>query len=295
MNASPIAAGLRKLAVGQPPTAFSMGEEPFPLFNSILELHSRLNDPRVELRRVGELIRCIPPLATLALQLGDYLMLERHQAVESIEDAAVLLGAERLRVLILSSAILGLQRMGLDEPPEFARHCLTSALWSDRIARFTRYAHPEFACLGGFLHSLGRIGSLRFCEWDRDRAAPQRARGNANAPRGVSWDFGPMLSEIFEQYRCERGARLDPELVGIVITGCQLSRDRSPASGLRPRWPSAETEELLAQCLPRLQKRERAKLAEVIAADRRDLLPFLEFVSAELAARGRTNSGLAAY
>jgi hypothetical protein len=271
------------------------GEEPVPLFNSILELHSRLSDPRVELRRVGELIRNIPPLATLALQLSDFLMLERHEAVESIEDAAVLLGAERLRVLILSSAILGLQRMGLDEPPEFARHCLTSALWSDRIARFTRYAHPEFACLAGFLHSLGRIGSLRFCEWDRDRAAPERAQGNANVPRGVSWDFGPVLSEIFEHYRRERGARLDAELIGIVIAGCQLSRDRSPASGLRPRWPSGETEELLAQCLPRLQKRERAKLAEVIAADRRDLLPFLEFVASELADRGRTNSGLAAY
>jgi HD-like signal output (HDOD) protein len=290
------------LAVGEQPTALSTGEEPFSLFSSILELHSILSDPRVELRRVGELVRCIPPVATLALQLSDFLMLERHEAVESIEDAAVLLGAERLRVLILSSAILGLQKMGLDEPPEFARHCLTSALWSDRIARFTRYAHPEFACLAGFLHSMGRIGSLHFCEWydpprhdARAGQAVTRPPGNAAAWHGISWDFGPVLSEIFEHHRCERGARLDAELIGIVAAGCQLGRNYVAADGSRPRWPSSGTVELLAQCLPRLQKRERAKLAEVIAADRRDLVPSMEFVASELAERGRMQSGLATY
>jgi HD-like signal output (HDOD) protein len=293
MNASPIAVGLRKLADGSPPAVCCTGEEPFPLFNSILELNSLLSDPRVGLRRVGELIRSIPPVATLAMQLSDFLMLERHTAVESIEDAAELLGAEKLRVLILSSAVLGLQRMGLDEPPEFARHCLTSALWSDRIARFTRYAHPEFACLAGFLHSIGRIGSLRFCEWDRGQA-DARVRGPASAQHGISWDFGPVLSEVFEHHRCEQGARLDAELIGIVIAGCQLSCNHVKADGSRSPWPSRETDQLLAQCLPRLPKRERAKLAQVIAADRRDMVPLLEFVASELVERGRMHPGLVA-
>ncbi len=294
MNASPIAAGLRKLAAGKEPTACSPGEEPFPLFNSILELHSRLSDPRMELRRVGELIRCIPPVASLALQLSDFLMMERHEAVESIEDAAVLLGAERLRVLILSSAVLGLQRMGLDEPPELARHCLISAMWSDRLARFTRYAHPEFACLAGFLHSLGRIGASPFCDWDRNRDLPGPVRRNANSP-DFPWDFGPVLNEIFEHHRCERGVRLDADLIGIVIAGCQLTRNQIGARGPRFRSASRETADLLARCLPRLQKRERANLAEVIAADWRDLVPFLEFVTSELSERGRMNSRVAAY
>jgi CheY-specific phosphatase CheX/HD-like signal output (HDOD) protein len=287
MNALPRTAGFRKLAASVNPALSSTGEEPVPLFDPILELHSLLSGPRVELRRVGELIRRMPEVATLALQLSDFLMLERHEPADSIEQAAVLLGAERLRVLVLSSAILGLQRMGLDEPPEFARHCLTSALWSDRIARFARYAHPEFACLAGFLHSMGRIGSLRFCEWDRDRAVADSARGNANARLDISWDLGPVLSQIFEHQRDERGVRLDAELIGIVVAGCQLSQNYSVVGGSPAQRSARETYRLLAQCLPRLQKCERAKLVEVIAADRRDLVPFLEFVASVLAERGR--------
>jgi hypothetical protein len=288
--------------------AATLAEGPTRLFESVLELNDLLNAHTVDLKRVGGLIRKDPTLASLIFRLSKFLSQDSPQFVSTIEEAAVSLGIERLRVLILSSAFVEQWRNPPRQPQQFRGHCLASAMLSDRISRWLGYAHPEIAYLAGFLHPLGRIGPLRSCELVDDSIdGPSRSLGaiadcgdaEPRQPKQVDeipCDFGPVFTEVFERHRSRRQVHVDWQLAGIVAAACQASIERrgenSNAGPCQTGNDLEALEAILQTCLPDLGSAERAKLAEIIAGDLRGLVPFLEFTSSEIAGRASVYGAL---
>src|SRR5581483_11769790 len=77
----------------------------------------------------------------------------------SIEQAAILLGTERLRTLVLTCSVMQFAGKYLpkDQLMGFWQHSFLSALLSERIARQVDYFEKEQAYLGGLLHDIGQL------------------------------------------------------------------------------------------------------------------------------------------
>src|SRR5579863_3824155 len=74
----------------------------------LLDLNALLSSPSVDLKKVGKVIRTDPSLAAQVLRLCNSALFGLRRRVLSIEQAAVLLGTERLRTLMLTCSVMQL-------------------------------------------------------------------------------------------------------------------------------------------------------------------------------------------
>src|SRR5215475_13978281 len=120
----------------------------------VLDLNAQLASPSVDLKKVANIIRTDPSLSAQVLRLCNSALFGLLRRVITIEQAAVLLGTERLRTLVLTCAVM--QFAGKRVPQEqllpFWQHSFLAALLSERIARQVDYFEKEQAYLGGLLH-----------------------------------------------------------------------------------------------------------------------------------------------
>ncbi len=72
----------------------------------VLELNTLLSASSVDLKRVGKVIRSDPSLSAHVLRMCNSALFNLRRRVLSIEEAAVLMGAERLRTLVLTSSVM---------------------------------------------------------------------------------------------------------------------------------------------------------------------------------------------
>ena len=96
----------------------------------LLDLNALLSSPTVDLKKVGKVIRTDPSLTAQVLRLCNSALFGLRRRVLSIEQAAVLLGTERLRTLMLTCSVM--QFAGKTVPVKsllgfcntvFYRHC----------------------------------------------------------------------------------------------------------------------------------------------------------------------------
>src|SRR5271157_6567413 len=74
--------------------------------NYLLDLNALLSSPSVDLKKVGKVIRTDPSLTAQVLRLCNSALFGLRHRVISIEQAAVLLGTERLRTLVLTCSVM---------------------------------------------------------------------------------------------------------------------------------------------------------------------------------------------
>src|SRR5215472_7611585 len=72
----------------------------------VLELNTLLSSSSVDLKRVGKVIRNDPSLAAQVLRMCNSALFSLRRRVLSIEEAAILMGSERLRTLVLTCSIM---------------------------------------------------------------------------------------------------------------------------------------------------------------------------------------------
>src|ERR1700676_3578556 len=72
----------------------------------LLDLNALLSSPSVDLKKVGKVIRTDPSLTAQVLRLCNSALFGLRHRVLSIEQAAVLLGTERLRTLVLTCSMM---------------------------------------------------------------------------------------------------------------------------------------------------------------------------------------------
>ncbi len=121
-----------------------------------------LGEPVTDLRGVSELLRAraAPGRADpgAAALLSPARISPRHGPAEAV----VLLGSERLRILVLGCALADFagRRLPAETVRAFWHHSLLTALLSQKIAAEAQPAFAEQAYFGGLLHDIGRLPLL---------------------------------------------------------------------------------------------------------------------------------------
>jgi len=164
----------------------------------IFELVRRLSQPVMDLREVTAIICADPSLQGKILGLLSSSDCEEYQQPLAVSDAVVLLGSERLRILVLGCALADFA--GRHLPAEtlraFWQHSILTGLLSQRIAREVLREEVEKAYWGGLLHDIGRLPLLIV-------AHEQSQRGQRIS--GAVFDHPELERSYFGVDHCEIG------------------------------------------------------------------------------------------
>jgi HD-like signal output (HDOD) protein len=270
----------------------------------VLDLNALLGSAAVDLKKVGKVIRTDPSLSAQVLRLCNSALFGLRRRVISIEQAAVLLGTERLRTLVLTCSVMQFagKRLPTEKLHAFWQHSFLAALLSERIARHVDYFEKEQAYLGGLLHDIGQLPLwiLVFEEEAHQRPLPPPEwTDNCLLEReyfgidhckvgrwmGVSWNFMPSFLDVFEAHHQPERAKHDPYLVGIIGAAdsfLQTQEELAPASVADSSNPSealpSETDSagFMQSCLPNLGEADRHALFELLQTEYIHLLPLVQ-------------------
>src|ERR1700674_1843159 len=128
----------------------------------VFELNTLLSSSSVDLKRVAKVIRNDPSMSAQVIRLCNSALFSLRRRVLSIEEAAILMGSERLRTLVLTCAVMEFtgRQLPRGEVQTFWQHSFMSGLLSERIAKWMEYTEEEQAYLGGLLHDIGMLPLL---------------------------------------------------------------------------------------------------------------------------------------
>ena len=269
----------------------------------VLELNTLLSKPMVDLKRVAKIIRSDPSISAQVIRVCNSALFGFRRRVLSIEEAAILMGSERLRTLVLTCSVMEFagQRLPPAEIQTFWQHSFLTGMLAERIAKWVEYAEREQAYLGGLLHDIGTLpllviaaeekllgADVRHRPWN-DSLESERAFFGMNHCEvgrwiGVSWKFFPSFIEVFDHHHHPERQMRDPYLVGIVAAADHFCETHAiPVEGVEENGesePPVETgtdDRFLALCFPRLGAEERGEIAEMLETEYVQLLRALEF------------------
>jgi putative nucleotidyltransferase with HDIG domain len=266
----------------------------------VFELNTLLSSPSVDLKRVARVIRNDPSMSAQIIRMCNSALFSLRRRVLSIEEAAILLGSERLRTLVLTCSVMDFtgKQLSRDAVQEFWQHSFMTGMLSERIAKWLEYSEREQAYLGGLLHDIGTLPLMVVAAEERSKWAQSscKTRGNSLDAEsshfglnhcevgrwiGQSWNFFPSFIDVFENHHNPQRASRDPHLVGIVAIADHFCETRTAAPPAEEEHPegadSTGEDEWMALCLPRLEVEERAELAEMLETEYLHLLPVIEF------------------
>jgi putative nucleotidyltransferase with HDIG domain len=271
----------------------------------VLDLNALLSSPSVDLKKVAKVLRTDPSLSVQVLRLCNSALFGLRRRVLSIEQAAILIGTERLRTLVLTCSLMQFagKRLPAERLVAFWQHSFMAALLSERIASQVDYFEKEQAYLGGLLHDIGQLPlwilfleeeakqrSLPASGWCDDPPLERDYFGMDHCKVGrwmaVAWNFMPSFIDVFEHHHSPENAQHDPYLVGIVaaadqflLTQVETIPSDSFATPLPPNAvhsPEFKEHFFLEKCLPLLAETERNALMEVLQTEYIHLLPLVQ-------------------
>ncbi len=273
--------------------------------NYVFELNTLLSSSSVDLNRVGKVIRNDPSLSAQVLRLCNSALFSLRRRVLSIEEAAVLMGSERLRTLVLTCSIMEFsgRQLPRGEVQTFWQHSFMSGMLSERIAKWLEYSEREQAYLGGLLHDIGTLpilvvakeenalsGDTKSGPWGGTLGAEKEYFGMTHCEVGrwigKAWNFFPSFIDVFENHHHPDHSIRDPHLVGIVAAADHFCEERSIEVLEHIQSSDADEpseagppvgDEFLRICLPRLDAKERSELTEMLETEYLHLLPVIEF------------------
>jgi putative nucleotidyltransferase with HDIG domain len=268
----------------------------------VFELNTLLSSSSVDLKRVAKVIHNDPSMSAQVIRLCNSALFSLRRRVLSIEEAAVLMGSERLRTLVLTCSVMEFtgRQLPRGEVQTFWQHSFMSGLLSERIAKWLEYTEREQAYLGGLLHDIGTLPLLVIAAGEqvlKGDTASGPWGGSLETEReffglnhcevgrwiGQSWNFFPSFIDVFENHHSPERSVSDPTLVGIVAAAdhfCERHALAPSSEGDAQGVPEADPttgDEFLATCLPRLDSKDRAELTEMLETEYLHLLPVIEF------------------
>jgi putative nucleotidyltransferase with HDIG domain len=270
------------------------------LSRHVFELNTLLGSPSVDLKRIAKVIRTDPGMSAQVIRMCNSALFGLRRRVLSIEEAAILMGSERLRTLVLTCQVMEFTGQQLSEEgvQAFWQHSFMTGMLSERVAKWIEYSEPEQAYLGGLLHDVGMLPLMMVAaEEDPPNAdiAVKFGSGSLDSEKnnfglnhcevgrtiGTSWNFFPSFIDIFENHHHPERSTRDPHLVGIVAAADHFSELRILTSnadgGTLEITDAAPDDEFLTLCFPRLDPEERSELTEMLENEYLHLLPVIEF------------------
>lgn len=138
---------------------------PFPpIAAKLLQL---VSDKDIEIHRVVELIRADPGFSSEVLRLANSPLHALLRRVESLQEALVVIGLDRLKRLVVTVASRAYAKEFLARPELHRcwRHMLACGLLAEEIARACSIDADQ-AYTAGLMHDAGRLGLLVACSND---------------------------------------------------------------------------------------------------------------------------------
>jgi putative nucleotidyltransferase with HDIG domain len=185
--------------------------------------------------------------------------------VISIEQAAVLLGAERLRNLALTSSMVEFASKALPETQmnSFWQHSFMAAMLSQYLADRRRYSEKDQVYIAGLLHDIGQIPQWMLVIEDEGKSQPPPPSGwvdNLQGEReyfGIDhcelggsmasyWDFLPSFVDVVANHHSPEHAKHDKILVRLVAAIELFLLRKDYVAGWSPKdLPLAEDSQFL--------------------------------------------------
>ena len=122
----------------------------------LTQLLARLNDPEAEIQDVAMLIQQDPALSFKMLRLVNSAAMGLSRQIDSIQQAVVLLGLERVRAWAILFTMAG----ATDRPRELLNLGLLRANLCERLSKWHKLGRPETAYTVGLLSILDGILSV---------------------------------------------------------------------------------------------------------------------------------------
>lgn len=214
-------------------TIIEMGIPPFP--HTVVELTTILSSASADVRKAAKLIRTDPSLSAQVLRLCNSPLFGLRSRVISIEQAATLLGTDRLRSLTMTSSLVDLASHGLpkDQVTSFWKHSFLAAMLSQHLAQYREYREKEQAYIAGLLHDIGQVPHWMLTteekrltqgelpeNWLDNTSVERRYFGMDHCEVGSrmakSWNFMPSFVDVLVSHHEPAEAQHDPYLVQIV-------------------------------------------------------------------------------
>jgi len=267
----------------------------------VLELNTLLSSSSVDLKRVGKIIRNDPSLSAHVLRMCNSALFNLRRRVLSIEEAAVLMGAERLRTLVLTSSILDFagKKISREEIQGFWSHSFMTGMLSQRIAQWMEYAEPEQAYLGGLLHDIGVLpllmvageehsskGDMTSGPWGGSLEIEKEYFGlnhcEIGSSIGQSWNFFPSFIDVFENHHHPEKSSHDPYLVRTIAAAdrfCELQSKAPFSDGETVELAEVDGDyesEFLSICFPCVDNRVHSEIEKIFESEYLRLIPMVE-------------------
>ncbi len=133
-------------------------EEVSPLPATAQRAVVMLDDPGVNLDKVGEVLTLDPGLTSTLLRVVNSAFYGLRDKVTSVTKALIVLGIKKLRQLVIAAAVM---QKFQSVPPAFAQkyweNAVRSAQWSKEIATLRRMAEIDEMFVCGLLHNIGQL------------------------------------------------------------------------------------------------------------------------------------------
>ncbi|MGH9343166.1 MAG: HDOD domain-containing protein [Terriglobia bacterium] len=172
----------------------------------LASMNSLLGAAPVDLRSLAEAVKQSPGLATEAVKLCNSSLFALPQPVASLEQAVLLMDADIVRALLLTSWLV--KHTGANVPARdnrlFWSHSLLAAQLSRHISEWASYAQPEWAFLAGLFHDIGNLTFLTVL-----------ARNGSAKPEGLFEEVGDALEPQRRRFgtdHCELGLQMSSVL-----------------------------------------------------------------------------------
>jgi HD-like signal output (HDOD) protein len=232
-----------------------------PFEHTVLQLNAILDNPVADIKKAAKPIRTDPALSGQVLRMCNSPLFGRRGRVISIEQAAILLGADRLRSLAVTSSLVGFAGKGLpkDQLASFWKHGFFAAMLSKHLAKFTGYPEAEQAYIAGLLHDIGQVPQWMLAAEDVakhqeappigwfDNPAVQREylgidHCELGSQVGKIWDLMPSFIDVILNHHEPQKAQHDPCLVQIVggVEHFLLMKQESASASAEATDPSGE-------------------------------------------------------
>lgn len=253
-----------------------------PMPDHLRRLATLLTANPVDLRQVTSVIRADRHLTSGLFRWSEAIRAGRQSRVKRIEEAAILVGTERLKNMVFASYLISLagDRLGRRDVERFWTHALATAALSEPIARALGYDDAERAYLGGVMHDSGKLPLMMAKAGEGKAVAGCNARDDKDSLQserehfgfdhcqvgrglGISWNFDAGLIEVLECHHEPEKARFDSELVRIVAAADHFLDIASASTGVSP----FAIDDFYRCCFPRVSEAEREDLISLLGRE----------------------------
>jgi len=145
------------------------------------KLLSLLNNPKVSVNEIEELLRYDPGLTANVLKLANSAYFGLSSKIGSVKQAVILLGSRKLIQLVLASCVHGVMEKpvpGYDLPPgELWRHSVAVAVTAEALVRELKISGVDIIFTAALLHDVGKLALGEFIKDEMEKIQEAVADG----------------------------------------------------------------------------------------------------------------------